>query len=112
MFVSFNLGTCTLAIVMVEDFPNRASLPGGPKSGPLSDFSTYANIFEIAENLVHGCVQRRGEVGWQPTGKQNLNRFLNLLLTSRRIIHLNWETSFVSLTSLQTCIFVEVVGCV
>lgn len=63
---------------MVEDFPNQASLPGGPKTGPLSDFSTYANILKIAESIVHECVKRRGEVGWQPTGKQEPYCFLIL----------------------------------
>lgn len=65
---------------MVEDFPHQASLPGGPKTGPLSDFSTYSDILKIAKDLVRECVERRGEVGWQPTGKNEPYCFLIIFL--------------------------------
>ena len=61
-------GTCTLAMVMVRDFPNPASLPGGYKTGPDSDFSTYYTVWTIADALVHQCVLRNGEMGWQTAG--------------------------------------------
>lgn len=66
--LSLEIGTCTLAIVMIQDFSNPASLPGGYKSGPPSDLSTYHNLWEVAESLVAQCGKRRGELGWQPTG--------------------------------------------
>lgn len=52
---------------MVVDFPDPNSLPGGLKTGPLSDTTTYLNIWRIAKNLVDSCVTK-GEMGWQPTG--------------------------------------------
>ena len=52
---------------MVSDFPNRPDLPGGYKTGPPSDTSTYYNIWKVAMNLVERCVDR-GELGWQATG--------------------------------------------
>ena len=55
---------------MIEDFPEPASLPGGPMKGPPSDFSTFHNIWKVAENLVGNCVMKIGQVGWQPTGKK------------------------------------------
>ena len=64
----FEPGTCTLAIVMVQDFPNPASLPGGSKTGPSSDSTTYYNLWKVAGNLIEQCVMRRGEMGWQSTG--------------------------------------------
>lgn len=53
---------------MVADFPNATSLPGGYRTGPLYDTSTYYNLWKIATNVVDRCVIDRGEVGWQPTG--------------------------------------------
>ena len=64
---SLEPGTCTLAIVMVQDFPDPASLPGGYKTGPPTDSSTYYNLWKVAGNLVERCV-KGGQVGWQPTG--------------------------------------------
>lgn len=31
---------------------------------------------KVAKDLVRECVERRGEVGWQPTGKNEPYRFL------------------------------------
>ena len=72
------LGTCTIAIVMIVDFPHPSQLPGGKKKGPLSDTSTYHDIWEIAKNVVEQCVLRSGQVGWQPAGmdKSSLLPFL------------------------------------
>ena len=62
------IGTCTLALVMVQDFPNPASLPGGSKTGPPTDHSTYFTLLKVAQNVVQQCVQRRSEMGWQQAG--------------------------------------------
>lgn len=67
----YTFGTCTLAIVMVSDFPNPDSLPGGLKKGPPADTGTYYNIWALAEDLVDQCVKNEGEVGWQATGARN-----------------------------------------
>ena len=60
-------GTCTLAIVMVADYPDPTSLPGGRRTGPVSDTTTYYGIWRVAKNVVDMCVTL-GKVGWQPTG--------------------------------------------
>lgn len=52
---------------MLQDFPNAVSLPGGRKTGPPSDSSTYYNLWKVARNVVERCV-RNGQVGWQQTG--------------------------------------------
>ena len=62
-------GTCTLAIVMLSDFPNPAFLPGGYKTGQTADTSTYYNIWKAAGNVIETCFQDRRAVGWQATGK-------------------------------------------
>ena len=68
---------------MIQDFPNPALLPGGYRSGPPSDLSTYRNLWKVAENLVEQCVKRRGQMGWQPTGTdQNPSPLLVTLRTS------------------------------
>lgn len=54
---------------MLSDFPNPDSLPGGLKTGPPSDTTTYYNIWRVGEDLVERCVKARGEVGWQATGE-------------------------------------------
>lgn len=53
---------------MVADFPNATSLPGGYKTGPPCETSTYYNLWKVAGNVVQRCVIDRGAVGWQPTG--------------------------------------------
>ena len=68
LVIGRDAGTCTLAIVMVQDFPSPALLPGGPKTGPKSDFSSWVALWKIADNLVRQCVVRRGEMGWQQAG--------------------------------------------
>lgn len=62
---------------MVSDFPNRTDLPGGYKTGPPSDTSTYYNLWKVATNLVERCVDR-GELGWQATG---MNQTLTSLVS-------------------------------
>ena len=57
-----------MAIVMVADFPNASSLPGGYKTGPPSDTSSYFSLWKVAKNVVERCVIGQGVVGWQPTG--------------------------------------------
>lgn len=54
---------------MLSDFPKPDSLPGGLKTGPPSDTTTYYNIWKVGEDLVERCVKARGEVGWQATGE-------------------------------------------
>ena len=69
-FLLLDAGTCTLAIVMIADYPDPNSLPGGRKTGPVSDTTTYYGIWRVAKNLVDTCVTW-GKVGWQPTGMDN-----------------------------------------
>lgn len=87
--LGLDVGTCTLAIVMVRDFPNPASLPGGLKTGPPSDFSTWIALWKVADNLVKQCVQRQGEMGWQQAGMEYFHLFSFLLHA------LNMSTSWV-----------------
>lgn len=54
---------------MIEDFPRPHTLPGGYKSGPPTDSTTYQNLNRIAANLVDRCVFDDERGGWQPTGQ-------------------------------------------
>lgn len=65
------LGTCTLAILMVQDFPMPVKLPGGYKTGPPTDSTTYLNLNRVAANLVEKCVVDIGEAGWQVAGHRD-----------------------------------------
>lgn len=64
-------GTCTLAIIIVGDFPIPDMLPGGYRTGPPTDLTTYLNLNRVAANLVEQCVFGRSEAGWQPTGQHD-----------------------------------------
>ena len=57
---------------MVGDVPNPELLPGGAKKGPLSDTSTYRDLWMIADNVITQCLTRRGKVGWQITGMSSV----------------------------------------
>ena len=62
-------GTCTIAIVIVSDFPDPSALPGGFRTGPPTDTATYLGVNKIVENVVDRCVVSKGQAGWQPTGQ-------------------------------------------
>ena len=70
---------------MIEDLPDPASLPGGSKTGPTSDVSTYYTLGGIARNLVQQCVDSRGETGWQPAGMSQITS--SLIPWSRDLSH-------------------------
>ena len=65
---------------MLQDFPQPATLPGGRKTGPLTDYSTYHALWEIAENLIQNCMIRYGQEGWQPAGMNQASLPDQLLL--------------------------------
>ena len=56
---------------MIDDFPIPSALPGGFKTGPPTDSSTYANLNRLAGSLVKACVIDDGEAGWMVTGREN-----------------------------------------
>ena len=60
---------------MIGDFPDPDSLPGGRRTGPLSDISTYRMLLVVATNIVQHCVQLRGEMGWQSAGMISFYHF-------------------------------------
>ena len=66
---------------MVGDVPHPELLPGGAKKGPLSDTSTYRDLWKIADNVITQCLTRRGELGWQVTGMSSI------ILTSHTAFH-------------------------
>ena len=43
-------------------------LPGGDNTGPLSDTSSWYNIYSNFESLVSGCMVRQNLFGWKRTG--------------------------------------------
>ncbi|KAF6224634.1 hypothetical protein HO173_012977 [Letharia columbiana] len=67
----YTFGTCTLALIIVRDFPIPDMLPGGYKTGPPTEATTYLNLNRVAASLVESCVIRKGEAGWQPTGQDD-----------------------------------------
>ena len=60
-----------MAIIIIQDFPLPYALPGGFKTGPATDSTTYMNLNRVAVHLVERCIFGNGEAGWQPTGQDN-----------------------------------------
>lgn len=56
---------------MVDDFPRPATLPGGYRTGPPTDTTTYNNLNRVAAKLVERCVFEERKAGWQPTGQHD-----------------------------------------
>ena len=71
MTTSANLrqAPCTLAIIIMREFPVPAMLLGGYRTGLPMDATTYLNLNRVAANLIQRCVLGNGEAGWQPTGQ-------------------------------------------
>ena len=57
---------------MVGDVPQPELLPGGAKKGPLTDVSSWRDLWHVAENVLLQCVSLRGQMGWQATGMSSV----------------------------------------
>lgn len=60
-----------LSEAMIQDFPMPAMLPGGYKTGPPTDSTTYLNLNRVAASLVERCMVGFEEAWWQLTGQCN-----------------------------------------
>ena len=63
------LGSCTVAIVMVDYFKDKpGELPGGDEPGVPTDISSWRDIYVTAKKLVEKCVYKEKEFGWAQAG--------------------------------------------
>ena len=54
---------------MISYFNDKpGELPGGDRTGPPTDVSTWRNIYSVAQGLVENCVLDERKLGWSFTG--------------------------------------------
>ena len=65
--------SCTLAIVMLNDF-GHGSLPGSiPLSPSPSDTATFTSIWKAAKMVENECLLVGRRPGWQPVGTSSFH---------------------------------------
>ena len=63
-------GKCTIAIVMVNVFP-QGYLPGAEKrTYPSRDVASFLELYTLSNQIYHYCMVNKAQPGWAPAGKQ------------------------------------------
>ena len=93
-----SLGSCTIAIVMVDYFKDKpGTLPGGDEPGAPTDISKWHDIYVTAKELVEKCVLKERVFGWARAGMSTHPR--DFSPTWSLIIH----HVFISYLSFSSC---------
>ena len=66
----YTVGSCTVAIMMLVDFPASEPFPEEPPGPHLArDSANFLEVWEAAGSILHRCVKRRELPGWEVIGR-------------------------------------------
>lgn len=66
----YTIGSCTVAVVMLADFPVSQPFPGQPPGPhPARDISNYEKVWEAAGRISAACVTAEQFGGWEAVGR-------------------------------------------
>ncbi len=66
----YTIASCTIAIVMLTDFPSSQPFPGKPPGPyPSRAATSYEKVWQAAVRIIRGCVMLEGFAGWEVVGK-------------------------------------------
>ena len=66
----YTIGSCTIAVVMLVDFPTSEPLPGEPPGRhPPRDVATFEQVWESARRIYVGCIHTENSAGWEVIGR-------------------------------------------
>ena len=68
----YTIGRCTVAVVMLVDFPDSQLLPGQPPGPhPPRAKTSFEQLWGAAGRIVLACIRPEGFAGWEVVGRQN-----------------------------------------
>jgi len=66
----YTIGTCTVAVVMLTDFPSSQLLPGRPPAPyPERDMATFEKVWDAAVRILEVCVIGHSHGGYELVGR-------------------------------------------
>lgn len=66
----YTIGRCTVAVVMLTDFPSSQPLPGKPLGPyPPRDIASFRNVWGAALRILRACVEGQKFAGWEVIGR-------------------------------------------